>query len=57
LPVKPEERDRYEEPRHRWDDNIKMDLREIGRGGMTGFVWLWIGNETSGSIKFWGNLE
>jgi hypothetical protein len=21
-------------PRHRWDDNIKMDLREIGWGGM-----------------------
>jgi hypothetical protein len=21
-------------PRHRWEDNIKMDLREIGWGGM-----------------------
>jgi hypothetical protein len=24
-------------PRHRWVDNIKMDLREIGRDGM---VWI-----------------
>ena len=21
-------------PRHRWDDNIKMDLQEVGCGGM-----------------------
>jgi hypothetical protein len=21
-------------PRRRWDDNIKMDLQEVGRGGM-----------------------
>jgi hypothetical protein len=21
-------------PRHRWEENIKMDLREIGRGGI-----------------------
>jgi hypothetical protein len=21
-------------PRHRWEDNIRMDLREIGWGGM-----------------------
>jgi hypothetical protein len=21
-------------PRHRWEDNIKMDLREVGWGGM-----------------------
>jgi hypothetical protein len=23
-----------ERPRHRWEDNIKMDLREIGINGM-----------------------
>ena len=23
-----------ERPRHRWDDNIKMDLHEVGCGGM-----------------------
>jgi hypothetical protein len=28
------ERDHYEEPRRRWLDNIKMDLREIGWGGV-----------------------
>jgi hypothetical protein len=25
-------------PRHRWEDNIKMDLQEVGCGGM-----YWIG--------------
>jgi hypothetical protein len=43
-------------------DNIKMDLREIGWGGMN---WIdlarvrdqWRGNKTSGSIKFWEVLE
>ena len=22
-------------PRHRWEDNIKMDIQEVGCGGMT----------------------
>jgi hypothetical protein len=37
-------------PRRRWEDNIKMDLREIGRGGVvwTGLIWLRIG--TSGGL-------
>jgi hypothetical protein len=35
-------------PIHRWLDNIKMDLREIGRGGMNGLMWLRIG--TSGGL-------
>jgi hypothetical protein len=26
-------------PRHRWEDNIKMDLREIGFGDI-GCIWL-----------------
>jgi hypothetical protein len=30
--------------RHRWDDNIQMDLREIGINGATGFGWLRIGS-------------
>jgi len=47
-------------PRHRWDDNIKMDLQEVGWGVCTGFNWLRIGtaadtcecsNEPLGSIK------
>jgi hypothetical protein len=33
-------------PRRRWEDNIKMDLREIGFGDWIGFIWLRIG--TSG---------
>jgi hypothetical protein len=31
-------------PRRRWEDNIKMDLEEMGWGGaLTGFIWLRIG--------------
>jgi hypothetical protein len=30
-------------PRHRWEDNIKMDLREVGWEAWTGSVWLRIG--------------
>jgi hypothetical protein len=35
-------------PRRRWEDNIKMDLREIGINVKTGFSWLRIGS--SGGI-------
>jgi hypothetical protein len=47
-------------PKHRWDDNIKIDLREIRLNMCTGFSWLRMGvhgsfcelsNESSGSIK------
>jgi hypothetical protein len=31
-------------PRRRWEDKIKMDLREIGINGRTGFSWLRIGS-------------
>jgi hypothetical protein len=31
---KPEGRRPLGKPRRRWDDNIKMDLREVGWGGM-----------------------
>ena len=30
-------------PRHRWVDNIRMDLREVGCGVWTGWSWLRIG--------------
>jgi hypothetical protein len=30
-------------PRCRWEDNIKLDLREIGMG-QTGFIWLRTGS-------------
>jgi hypothetical protein len=34
-----------EKRKHRWEDGIKMDLREIGWGGgvWSGFTWLRIG--------------
>jgi hypothetical protein len=33
-------------PRRRWEDNIKMDLREIGLVMWIGFIWLriWTGD-------------
>jgi hypothetical protein len=31
-------------PRHRWEDNVKMDLTEIGIDGRTGFSWFRIGS-------------
>ena len=34
---KPEGKSPLERPRHRWEDNIKMDLQEVGWGGA------WIG--------------
>ena len=29
--------------RRKWDDNIKMDLQEVGCGGWIGLIWLRIG--------------
>jgi hypothetical protein len=34
LVGKPEERRPLGRPRHRWEDNIRMDLQEIGREGV-----------------------
>jgi hypothetical protein len=34
LVGKPEGKRPLERPRRRWEDNIKLDLREIGWGGM-----------------------
>jgi hypothetical protein len=28
------ERDQWGRPRHRWEDNMKMDLQEVGCGGI-----------------------
>jgi hypothetical protein len=33
----------FERPRRRWEDGIKMDLREVGWGGWSGFNWLRVG--------------
>ena len=40
LVGKPEGRRPFVRPRRRWEDNIKMDLREVGRGTRTGSSWL-----------------
>jgi len=34
LVGKPEETSLLGRPRHRWEDNIKMDLQEVGCGGI-----------------------
>jgi len=34
LVVKPEGKRPLGRPRHRWEDNIKMDLQAVGCGGM-----------------------
>jgi len=34
LVWKPEGKRPLERPRRRWGDNIKMDLQEVGRGGV-----------------------
>jgi hypothetical protein len=34
LVGKPEGKRPFERPRHRWEDNIKADLQEVGCGGM-----------------------
>jgi hypothetical protein len=39
----PEGRRPLERPRRRWEDNIKMDLRELDLGAWTGSIWLRIG--------------
>jgi hypothetical protein len=57
LVGKPEGKRPIRRPRRRWEDNIKMDLREIG---WIRFIWFSIGavegscehgNEPSGDIK------
>jgi hypothetical protein len=34
LVGKPEEKRLLERPKHRWEDNIKIDLQEVGSEGM-----------------------
>jgi len=47
LVGKPEGRRPLGRPRHRWEDNIKMNLQEVGYGGMD-----WIGL-TQDSYRWW----
>jgi hypothetical protein len=46
LVMKPEEKRLLGRPRRRWDDNIEMDLKEVGCGAWTAPSWLRI--ETDG---------
>jgi hypothetical protein len=39
----PKERNHFGKHRRRWEDNIKMDLREVGFGGM---VWIELVHDT-----------
>jgi hypothetical protein len=43
LVGRPEGRRPLGRPRRRWEDNIKMDLQELGWGTWTGLIWLRIG--------------
>jgi hypothetical protein len=43
LAGRPEGRRLLGRPRHRWEDNIKVDLQEVGWGAWTGLIRLRIG--------------
>jgi len=43
MVVKPEGKSPLGRPRRRWEDNIKMDLREVG--GSVDWNWLRIGTD------------
>jgi hypothetical protein len=43
LVGRPEGRRPLGRPRRRWEDNIKMDLQEVGGWTWTGLIWLRIG--------------
>jgi hypothetical protein len=48
LVGKPEGRRQFGKPRRRWEDNIKIDLREMGWRTWAGSIWLRI--QTSGRL-------
>ena len=43
LVGKPEGQRQLGRPRRRWEDNMKMDVEEVGRCFGTGWSWLRIG--------------
>jgi hypothetical protein len=45
LVGKPEGMRTFGRPRHRWEDGIRMDLREMAWGVWTGFTWISIGTD------------
>jgi hypothetical protein len=48
LVGRPEGRRPLGRPWRRWEDNIKMDLQDVGWGAWTGLIWLRIG--TGGGV-------
>jgi hypothetical protein len=48
LVGKPEEKSPLGTSRHKWEDNVRMDLREIGEKVWNGYVWFRI--ESSGEL-------
>jgi hypothetical protein len=46
LVGKPEGKRSLGRPRHRWENNIKMDLQEVG--GVVGTGWSWLRIRTGG---------
>jgi hypothetical protein len=46
LVGKPEGKGLLGTPRHRWEDNIKMDLQEVGCGGMVDWMELAEGTDS-----------
>jgi hypothetical protein len=45
LVGKPEGKRQLGRPRRRWEDEIRMNLRDIGWGVWSGFSWLRIGTD------------
>jgi hypothetical protein len=43
LVGRPEGRRPIGRPRRRWEDNVKMDLQEVGWGAWSGLIWFRIG--------------
>jgi len=52
LMGKPEGKRTLGRRRRRWEDNIKMDLQEVGCGAWTGSNWLRIGT-SDGHVLMW----
>jgi hypothetical protein len=48
---KPEGRKPFGRPRHRWDDGIRINLRDTDWGVKSGFSWIKIG-PVAGSCKY-----
>jgi hypothetical protein len=38
--------------RRKWEDNVKIDLQEVGWRAWTGLIWLWIG-KGGGVLWMW----